>query len=68
MENTLVNDAIGLIRLEYLEMPCLKLTFWQAQRLWDLPAEECDAALESLVAAGFLRRTRDGQYLRRSAA
>lgn len=49
---------------EYLEMPGLRLTCAQAQRLWGLDASTCLHALEVLVNEGFLRRTESGQYLR----
>jgi hypothetical protein len=60
-----VHDAAELIRLEYAEMPGLQLTFWQAQRLWNLSNELCDRALNALISQGFLVRTRDGRYTRR---
>lgn len=53
---------------EYVEMPGLSLTWWQAQRLWGLDGETCLDLLESLVDAGFLvRRGRgDNMYVRRT--
>lgn len=51
---------------EYLEMPGMRLTGQQAQRLWGLDATTCANALQLLVDDGFLRRTEAGQYLRRS--
>ena len=53
------------IRGEYVEMPDLKLTNWQACRLWNLDAYLCDDILTALVEEGFLTRTDDGAYLRR---
>ena len=61
-------DAVQLIQMEYLEMPDLRLTFWQAQRLWNLSAELCDSALALLVHAGFLVRTETGGYIRSAAS
>jgi hypothetical protein len=61
-------DAVQLIQMEYLEMPDLRLTFWQAQRLWNLPAELCDTALTFLITAGFLVRTATGAYIRSAAS
>ena len=49
---------------EYLEMPGLRLTRAQGQRLWGLDPAACGEALEALVETGFLRRTSDGQYVR----
>lgn len=59
-------DTLQQIRMEYVEMPDLKLTLPQARRLFALPLDECQAALESLVSAGFLALSRDGAFLRRS--
>ena len=42
---------------EYLEMPGLRLTLKQAQRLWDLDEETCTQAMHILVEVKFLRRT-----------
>jgi len=45
-------------------MPGLSLTVAQAQRLWGLDRTTCEALLETLVEASFLRRTRNGTFLR----
>jgi hypothetical protein len=52
------------IYCEYLEMPGLRLTSAQAQRLLGVEASVCTSALEQLVNAGFLRLTPTGQYVR----
>ena len=49
---------------EFLEMPGLRLTCQQAQRLWGLDAATCVAALELLVERKFLYRTGRGMYAR----
>ncbi len=49
---------------EYLEMPGLRLTQAQAQRLWGLEPAVCNEALDYLVAAGFLCCTVGAQYMR----
>jgi hypothetical protein len=49
---------------EYLEMPGLRLTSAQAQRLMGVEAAVCIDALDLLVDAGFLRLTTTGQYVR----
>jgi hypothetical protein len=61
-------DAVQLIQMEYREMPDLKLTCRQAQRLWSLPQELCDHALVALIQARFLVLTRDGAYVRSGAS
>ena len=48
----------------YLEMPGLRLTAPQAQRLLGLEAGVCKAALTFLVNSGFLYVTDAGQYAR----
>jgi hypothetical protein len=57
-------DHAHRICSEYLEMPGLRLTSGQAQRLLGIDAAVCTNALELLVNAGFLRLTTTGQYVR----
>ena len=45
---------------EYLEMPGLRLTRAQAQRLWGLDEETCAQLLQSLTEDKFLYRRDDG--------
>ena len=52
------------IRAEYLESPGLRLTATQIQRLWCLDTVQCEAVLTALIDARFLRRTRDGEFVR----
>jgi len=52
------------IRGEYIEMPGLRLTMAQAQRLWGLDRDACEAVLCALVDAKFLIRNGDGAYVR----
>jgi hypothetical protein len=52
------------IQGEYNEMPGLRLTMAQAQRLWGLDRAECDAVLGALVDTKFLIRNRDGTFAR----
>jgi hypothetical protein len=59
------SDNLCRIRAEYGEMPGLKLTAAQAQRLWGLDRESCDGLMAGLVTSGFLARTRDGAFVRR---
>jgi ribulose bisphosphate carboxylase small subunit len=60
-----LDHALTRIEMEYREMPDLKLTFWQARRLWNLDDEVCEKALAELVDCKFLHRTADGRYIRR---
>jgi hypothetical protein len=49
---------------EFMEMPGLRLTSLQAQRLWGVDAHTCKDLLESLVGLEFLTRGSDGRYRR----
>ena len=60
-----LTEAVELIQMEYAEMPELRLTFSQAQRLWNFSEELCERALTVLMGSGFLVRTPDGSYVRR---
>jgi hypothetical protein len=57
-------DLLLRIQGEYLEMPGLRLTPPQAQRLWGLYRSECEMLMSVLVDARFLARTDDGSYVR----
>ena len=59
-----LDDALRRVQGEYIEMPGLRLTTAQAQRLWNLDRAACDALLGALVDAKFLFRTRDGAFVR----
>lgn len=56
------------IRGEFMEMPGLRLTPQQASRLWAVDRATSEFILNRLTANGFLFRTREGAYLRSSAA
>jgi len=60
-----IQEVVRQIRGEFLEMPGLRLTSAQAQRLWRLDSTACEAVLGALVDARFLARTRDGSFVRR---
>jgi hypothetical protein len=59
-----MTDWIQLIRAEYHELPGLHLTKPQIQRLWNLDTTMCEAVLQELEAARFLRRTHNGAYVK----
>ena len=52
------------VSAEFLEMPGLRLTCQQAQRLWGLDESVCRQLMERLVDAKFLYRTGQGMYTR----
>jgi hypothetical protein len=57
--------AASLLRIqaEYRELPGLKLTMTQAERLWALDEHTCEALLEALIASRFLRKTATDAYV-----
>jgi hypothetical protein len=59
-----IQDVVRRIQGEFLEMPGLRLTTQQAQRLWRLDQTSCEAVLGALVDARFLAKTRDGAFIR----
>lgn len=65
MDSMTTYAACERIRIEYLEMPDLKLTVAQVRRLCGLRAEVCEAAVRLLLANGFLCRAANGALLRR---
>jgi DNA-binding IclR family transcriptional regulator len=63
--NTLSQEQVlERIRTEFMEMPDMRVTPEQIRRLCGLNGSACEAALESLVQARFLRVTSDGRYTR----
>jgi hypothetical protein len=59
-----IDDVLQRIQGEFVEMPGLRLTPAQAQRLWGLERDVCEAMLGALVDAKFLAKTRDGAFIR----
>jgi hypothetical protein len=57
-------ELLQRVCAEYLEMPGLRLTLDQAQRLWGLDEQTCAGALEALQESKFLIRRIDGTYAR----
>lgn len=58
------DEWLRLIRSEYGEMPGLRLSKPQAQRLWRLDAGSCNVLFDTLEATRFLRRTPANTYVR----
>jgi hypothetical protein len=63
-----IDDVLQRIQGEFVEMPGLRLTAAQAQRLWGLERDVCASLLTALVDAKFLERTRDGAFVRLDGA
>jgi len=57
-----VRDVLTRVRAEYLEMPGLRLTAEQVERLCGIERTLCQAVLDSLVEAKFLSVGADGIY------
>jgi hypothetical protein len=55
-------DLLRRVSAEFEEMPCLRLTAPQAQRLFGLPSDVCDDVLTALVDGGTLAHGSDGRY------
>ena len=58
------STVLKRMRAEYLEMPGLRLTLEQAQRLCGLERALCKMVLDALVADNFLCVKSDGAYAR----
>jgi len=58
------DQALARIRTEFLDMPDLRLTAAQLQRVCGVRPNVCAAALASLVETKFLSRNADGSYER----
>ena len=56
--------ALGRAKAEFMEMPGLRLTLAQAQRLWALDRTLCDAVLAALVETRFLVQSRNASFIR----
>lgn len=60
------NALVNRLRAEFLEMPGLRLTSQQAQRLCGVEGGICQRVLDTLVEMKFLCLKRDGTYARLS--
>ena len=61
-----MNELVGRIRSEFLEMPGLRLTVLQASRLWGLDEESCRRVIDVLIGTSFLRWSAAGTIARAS--
>ena len=64
IEEVVQRGILQRIQGEFVEMPGLRLTPAQAQRLWGLDRGTCEELLKVLVKAQFLSQTRDGSFMR----
>ena len=58
------DDHLQRVREAYRHRPSLRLTPPQAQRMFQLEPQLCVAVLVTLLGEVFLRRTRDGFFVR----
>jgi hypothetical protein len=65
--NMELEDVLRRVRAEFFEMPGLQLTPAQATRLWGLEREACEAVIDALIDASFLRWTHAGAVVRADA-
>ena len=63
-----MEQMLRRIQGEFLEMPGLRLTCRQAQRMWNLDALVCVALLAALVDVRFLVQTPDGLFIQRTGS
>jgi hypothetical protein len=56
------DEMLRRIQCDYLEMPDLRLSRAQAQRVWQLDERTCTQLLDSLAENGLLQRDHDGTY------
>ncbi len=66
-DSALLHDWLRLVRAEYEELPDLRLTQAEVERLWGLDPPTAIAILATLVSAGVLRKTSRGAYVRSDA-
>ena len=66
MDDPPYRQAFERIRAEYLEMPGMRLTAAQVQRLSGVDISICAVVLEDLVRAQFLHMGPDASYARGS--
>ena len=64
MERPPILETLVRMQTEWIEMPQLKITRRQAQRLWSLSNEVCETAFATLIRKGFLVQAPDGAYVR----
>jgi hypothetical protein len=57
-------NVLARVRAEYLEMPGMRLTARQVQRLCGIELVTCTSVLDALVARKFLCLNPDGTYAR----
>ncbi len=62
MASQRIEDALQLLRAEYLDMPGLSLTPVEVEGLLDLDPPTAETILQALEDSRFLERTPDGRF------
>ncbi len=62
MASQRIEDALQLLRAEYLDMPGLSLTPVDVEGLLDLDPPTAETILQALEGSRFLERTPDGRF------
>ena len=65
MPSRRIEDALQLLRAEYLDTPDLALTPSQVAGLVDLDPPTAEIVLQALADSCFLMRTSDGRFVHR---
>lgn len=68
MPDELWRATLTRVRGEFEEMPCMRVTPEQASMLLGLQQPASTWVLEELAREGFLSRTPQGEYMRRTGA
>lgn len=58
------HTLVTRVRAEFNEMPGLRLTLAQAQRLWGVEPSVCASVVDALLEESFLRRADRGTFVR----
>lgn len=61
-------QTVARVRGEFDEMPCMRVTPEMARSLLGLPETAVEALLHRLEREGFLSRTEQGEYVRRTTS
>ena len=67
VQPTRYDHLVRAIAAEYREMPGLRLTRLQFQRLWNLDCAECEDVVRELVSRDYLAEGADGRLGRRQS-
>jgi hypothetical protein len=66
--NPVDDSLLHRVRAEFQEVPGMRLTVAQAQRLWGLDRETCEAVLDRLTQTRVLSLGADGRIFKISSA